>query len=144
MLILKQVKILRNIMDTIQETRIYKNYRNVLKAENRHKENHAAQRRQRARKATVERYNISYVDLKTIIAKHDQINGITHEHTPDYLNELEYMEHQKAYDANPYPCRCGSTEIVRVRLHPVDYQIYGERNYIVTCYMCYMILEEDI
>lgn len=70
-------------MDETQELKIYKNYRAMMKKRNRVQKNtnngYPAYWRQLAREACVERYNVSYQEVKRIVAKYDAINGITHE-----------------------------------------------------------------
>lgn len=63
-------------MDEQLEIKIYKNYRAVMRKKI---GGFPAIDRQRARKACVERYGVSYKEVKRIVEKHDAINGITHE-----------------------------------------------------------------
>lgn len=124
-------------MDTQLETKIYKNYRAALRAINNVHYGRAAERRNDARKVTVARYNIPFDKLKEIIKKHDEINGVTHEHTPQYSRELELREAQKAYDAHPVPCHCGSTDMVRPRWSEYEIEIHDNFEIRVSCYVCY-------
>lgn len=67
-------------MDEKQELKIYKNYRAMMKG--RRKTGYPAGWRQLARKQCVERYNVSYQEVKRIVKKYDEINNITHEKQP--------------------------------------------------------------
>lgn len=124
-------------MDTAQETTIYKNYRAVLAFNKLHRLNHAAQRRQSARQTIVARYDIPFAELKALIAKHDLLEGITHEKGPDYQNQLEYDTAVKLYDMNPTACRCGNDDMVRVRPHPFRVKKDGSLIMTTLCYLCY-------
>lgn len=76
-------------MDEQLEIKIYKNYRAMVTSRPRHV-GFPAYYRQLAREACVNRYNISYKEVKRIVAKHDVINGITHEKQPSrplYFNK---------------------------------------------------------
>lgn len=75
-------------MDEKQETRIYKNYRAMMKKRNKVSGGYPSYWRQAARKACVERYNVSFQEVKRIVAKYDEINGITHEHTFSAHNSI--------------------------------------------------------
>lgn len=144
-------------MDTKTETAIYNNYRSALRIANRasrsgSKSSRAAERRNHARRQTVNRYNIPFTELKTIIAKHDELNGITHEHTEQYQYELALDLANKEYRKNPHPCKrinsegveCGNTENVRVRWNPFELEIYGEHYAMTTCFECYLEVSYDI
>lgn len=135
-------------MDTQREIQIYNNYRSALTAINRCKGDHAAQRRNSARKITVDRYNVSFADLKRIIREQDEARGVTHEHPAGYALELEreneYAAAVEAYNANPVPCQCGNTELVRVRVNPYEIEINDVWRLMVRCYECYRIIELDI
>ena len=76
-------------MDEQLEIKIYKNYRRAVTSRPRGA-GFPAYARQLAREACVKRYNISYKEVKRIVAKHDAINGITHEKQPNpplYFNK---------------------------------------------------------
>ena len=79
-------------MEEQQEIKIYKNYRAALRTHRSRGEGYPARARQFARKVTVERYGVSYAEVKGIVRKYDAINGITHfapeEHgsSPIYVN----------------------------------------------------------
>jgi hypothetical protein len=136
-------------MDTKLELRIYNNYRAALAEQNRGiKPAHAAQRRNTARKLTVKRYNVSFAEIKRIVNEHDTKNGVTHEHPAGYAQALErqnaFDAADAAYKANPVPCRCGSTELVRVRVDPYEMEIYEKFRLMTSCYSCYRTVEADI
>lgn len=60
------------------ELKIYKNYRAMMSKRVK-SSGYPAHLRQLARKACVNRYNVSYKEVKRIVAKYDEVNGITHE-----------------------------------------------------------------
>lgn len=141
------------IADAQQEQRVYNFYRSVLKSERRKGMTvdpsysdirpRAAARRQTARKRTVEHYNIPFGEVKRIVSKLDKANGITHDHTPQYLQMLEFNAAVEEFKKNPYPCHCGSTELVRVRATP-DESGDAEFSTVTCCYSCYMDLEYEL
>ncbi|MBC9704900.1 MAG: hypothetical protein H9W81_07970 [Enterococcus sp.] len=69
-------------MDEKLELKIYKNYRAKVTSRPRYV-GFPAYYRQLAREACVKRYNVSYKEVKRIVAKYDAINGITHEKQPN-------------------------------------------------------------
>lgn len=89
-------------MDEHQELKIYKNYRAMVRKRRKQgcaNAGYPAYWKQLARKACVERYNVSYQEVKRIVAKFDEINGITHEkqesqHNPpnNLQNHIPYPE----------------------------------------------------
>lgn len=118
-------------------TKIYKQYRRTLKNA---AGAHAAQRRQNARATIVEKFGISYADLKALIAEEDAKAGITHEQPQAYIQEqamlAEVNAAQKDFDANPVPCHCGSTDLVRVR---PNHKAWEKDQVVLTteCYACW-------
>lgn len=123
------------------ETRIYNNYRAALRSQ---VGGRAASRRQAARKITVGRFGVSYAQVKEIVTRLDEVHGVTHEHTENYLRTLAVQRAQEEYDRNPVPCQCGSTDMVRVRPNPYTLEIHGTSQLTTLCYACYRVLEEDI
>ena len=85
-----------------------------------------------------------YAELKRIINTHDAANGITHEKGEDYYQKMEYENAVAAYEANPTPCSCGSTEMVRVRVNPYYMEIHNEFKLGTLCYDCYREVESDV
>ena len=61
------------------ELKIYKNYRAALRKDRYRHYGYPARSRQFARKVCVDRYGVSFKEVKRIVAKYDAINGITHE-----------------------------------------------------------------
>jgi hypothetical protein len=140
------------VQDDAQEERIYKKYRHFLRssASSRREDDRvqtfdrAAGRRQQARKLTVEQFSIPFAEVKRIVAKHDTLNGITHDHTPQYIRSLELMRAQDDYDQNPTPCpSCGETENVRVRWEPFEYDVNNAYVPMVSCFICYFMVEKE-
>ena len=120
------------------EVRVYNNYRAVLRSfKNQYgsRDSRAAARRQEARKQTVERYNVPFAEVKRIVAKYDLINGVTHEHTPQYYRDMEYRAAVKAFAENPVSCSCGSDKLVRVRVEPYS-RLIGIYRLYVSCFLC--------
>jgi len=127
------------------DNRVYNHYRLVLKNL---RGGRASTRKQRARVLTSERYHLPISQVKQVVRDFDEKNGVTHEHPVSYLRQLEadklVSEAQAEYDANPVPCHCGSTELVRARLNPFEVEIHEQLVVMVTCYMCYRDAEYDI
>jgi hypothetical protein len=138
------------VQDDAQEERIYKKYRHFLRSNPGSRrtpqtpDSRAAARRQEARKLTVEQFSIPFAEVKRIVAKHDTLNGITHDHTPQYIRSLELMRAQDDYDQNPTPCpSCGETENVRVRWEPFEYDVNNAYVPMVSCFICYFMVEKE-
>ena len=75
-------------MDENLEIKIYKNYRAMMKKRNKSGGGYPAYWKQLAREACVKRYNISFQEVKRIVAKYDEINGITHEKSESAHNSF--------------------------------------------------------
>lgn len=73
-------------MDEQQELKIYKNYRAMMKKRNKSGGGYPSYWKQLAREACVKRYNVSFQEVKRIVAKYDELNGITHEKQPPVHN----------------------------------------------------------
>jgi len=140
------------VQDDVQEERIYTKYRHFLRSAAGHQPHYdqnrpnsrAAARRQQARKLTVEQFSIPFAEVKRIVAKHDALNGITHDHTPQYIRSLELMREQEKFDANPTPCpSCGNPENVRVRWEPFEYDVNDSYVPMVSCFVCYFMVEKE-
>lgn len=98
-------------MDEQQELKIYKNYRAMMKKRNKTNSSNSGYPsywRQLAREACVNRYNVSYEEVKLIVAKYDEINGITHEPLPARSNRLnkpeQHVPHPEKF-AHRWPTR---------------------------------------
>lgn len=125
--------------------RVYNSYRTVLRASNSvpgGRNSRVAARKQAARVATSERYKLPISQVKQIVREKDAENGIVHDQPEAYLDELKlkkrFADVQDAYDANPVGCRCGSHELVRVR---VDTRIHAQDGRVVpflSCFNCYL------
>lgn len=90
-------------MDEKQEIRIYKNYRAVMKKRNKVGGGYPSYWRQVARKACVERYNVSFQEVKRIVAKYDEINGLTHEKSHSAHNSVNNpQDHVPNYQNFPH------------------------------------------
>ena len=79
-----------NTLTEKQQLSIYNNYRAQMKSFNRLRKatnvGYPAYWRNLARKQCVERYNVSFAQVKAIVQKFDAVNGITHEKQPDQRN----------------------------------------------------------
>jgi hypothetical protein len=128
------------VIDEALELRVYNNYRAAVTSFSRYSEARAAEKRQYARKVTVERYNVPFAEVKRIVAKYDAINGVTHEHTEDYLRNLDLMVERDKFNQNPTACpSCDGTEKVTVRWEPFARVMKHEYNPMVSCYKCYFV-----
>lgn len=98
-------------MDEQQELKIYNNYRAMMKKRNKtngSNSGYPSYWRQLAREACVNRYNVSYQEVKRIVAKYDEINGITHEKQPVQNNRLNKPEQHVPHPgkfAHKWPAR---------------------------------------
>lgn len=129
------------------EKRVYQAYRLTLKQLKKAANGsscRAADRRNRARQVVVTRYNVSFQEVKRIVAKFDALNNITHEPDRRYGIVLNLQKAREEFQANPVPCSCGSQYNVNVHYNPFDVEIYGEYVLVVSCDTCYTRLEEDI
>lgn len=122
--------------------RVYSNYRATLRSRPRNVHSRAAERKQYAREVTSIRFNLPISEVKSIVREFDIANGITHEHPEPYMKELavakRFTAAQAAYDANPTPCKCGNTELVRVRPHPIAFAERSEWVVLLSCFECYV------
>lgn len=75
-------------MDEKQEIQIYKNYRAMMKKRNKNGGGYPSYWRQAARKACVERYSVSFQEVKRIVEKYDAINGVTHDKSESARNSV--------------------------------------------------------
>lgn len=128
------------VIDEALELRVYNNYRAAVTSFSRYSEARAAEKRQYARKVTVERYNVPFAEVKRIVAKFDAKNGVTHEHTEEYLHDLDLMVEREKFSQNPTACpSCDSTEKVTVRWEPFARIMKHEYTPMVSCYKCYYV-----
>lgn len=153
-------------MTTIIEKRqdaIYSNYRRTLTSLRKRpgsRDSRSAARKQEAREITADRYSVPISTVKKIVQAFELEEGITHEHTNEYLNELKIQEaHTKAIEdalkVNPdricESCGCTSTDEietpdgrmiargeVRVRFEIVHYESTGEIRFKDVCYPCWI------
>lgn len=111
------------MLDEAFETKVYRNYRAALKSirSSNSARPYAAGCRQFARRVTVERYGVTYAEVKRIVADHDAAAGITHAPGGDHLARLVVEQARKDFDACPTPCpECGGLLFVRVRAPRVN------------------------
>lgn len=133
--------IMSEILTAEKKQTVYNAYRLALRANRRNANGsscRAAERRNNARKAVVVRYNVSFQDVKSIVAEYDALNGVTHEHSPAYLLQQEWKKAQEAVTPEMLSecAKCGSTESVRLRANPVRWA-EGKLETFVACYTCY-------
>lgn len=65
-------------MDAQFEDRVYNNYRAAMRRYRSRSYAHTPALRQRARAATATRYNVSYADVKRIVARFDEARGVAY------------------------------------------------------------------
>ena len=132
------------------EQKIYNNYRLALKVVNKtyrhgNGKSTVAERKQKARKVTVDRYNIPYTDLKDIISKGDAVKGIEHARPTNDQNALDLENANRMFEKNPEPCsKCGTTENVSVSYNPFDVEVSGIYKMMVSCRDCYNLEAEEL
>lgn len=127
------------------EDRVYNNYRTVLRDSNRNagsRDSRVAARKQAARVATADRYKLPISQVKQIVREKDAENGIVHAQPAAYTEKLAVEEKfaavQAEYDANPVGCRCGSHELVHVRMNARIYAQDGRMIPFLSCFKCYL------
>ena len=142
---------------------IYSNYRRTLTSLRKRsgsRDSRTADRKQKAREITAERYLIPISTVKKIVQAFELEEGITHEHTAEYLKELKIEEaYNKAVEESlkTNPDRvcgsCGFTSTdeietpngsmvargeVRIRFEIVHYEATGEIRFKDVCYPCWI------
>lgn len=136
-------------MDTHTTTsdRIYRAYRLALKGA---RGGRAAHRRQTAREIVTARYKISHRELKEIIRAGDAEAGVTHDHDPHYLEELEFEAAAQKLEASfsevtgcPV-CQNENAKEVMVRAHPFIAEVLEESEPYYSCFKCYLEASYDI
>lgn len=137
----------------IQIESIYGAYRLNLKALRKAGPNRAGARKQVALKNTADRYHVPISLVKAIAREQDALNGITHEHDVNYQAELDLMKKAEALLAahgnNPACPECGKIptepgDVVRIRIDPYDLNIHGTKDVMLSCFMCYLTMEDYI
>lgn len=131
------------------EERIYNAYRLTLRSLRRSDSDRtcrAADRRNRARKAVVDRYNVSFQQVKAIVAKFDEFKNIEHPDDPNYLIRLNFLNAREEYRKHPVEAcpSCGSNELVNLRINPFEVEINNVIRYMVSCFKCYYEVKQDI
>lgn len=130
-----------------EDEKLYRAYRSVLR---KMQGNRASTRRNSARHIIVERYNVSFQNLKKIVQAGDAIHGVEHPHTPEYLAKLKFAKDARILEekfADYAGCpRCEKTDVleIRTRAHPVDRELYSELKPLYTCFECYLELGKDV
>jgi trimethylamine:corrinoid methyltransferase-like protein len=91
---------LDELTEKLQE-KIYKNYRASMKAYGKIRKGsnvgYPAHWRNQARKMCVERYNVSFAQVKEIVVKFDAIHGITHEKQPVQFHSFQSVPLDSRY-----------------------------------------------
>lgn len=137
----------------IQIESIYGSYRLNLKALRKSGPQRAGARKQLALKNTADRYHVPVSLVKSIAREQDSLNGITHEHDAAYLAELALVKKAQALLAahgdNPACPVCGKVptepgDTVRVRVDPYDLNVHAVKDVTLSCFICYLNLEESI
>lgn len=130
-----------------EDDKVYRAYRSVLR---KMRGTRASTRRNSARHIIVERYNVSFQDLKRIVQEGDAIHGIEHPHSPEYLAKLKFAKDARELEekyADYAGCpRCKRTDTLepRVRVDPFAAEIYDELKALYTCFECYLEIGEEI
>lgn len=127
--------------------RIYRAYRLALKGA---RGSRSAHRRQAAREIVTARYKISHRELKEIIRAGDTEAGVTHDHDPHYLEELEFEAAAQKLEASfsevtgcPV-CKNENAKEVKVRAHPFVAEIFEKSEPYYSCFKCYLEVSYDI
>lgn len=130
-------------MDNKRQQQIYDNYRMALRSSYGHR---AGERKQHARVMIVDRYQISFKELKDIVTQGDEENGIKHEHTKGYLQLLEYErkfdELIQKHEKTPQACFiCKTEKGTSIYIYPVkrEARVYEP---IAACEPCFVRLLE--
>lgn len=142
-------------LDEKVEKTVYSAYRQTLAKMKKHsdsRDTRASELKQRALKVVADRYHVRIGDVKRTVRKKDEEIGLTHEHTDNYLKELEYqkaavalLEKHKDTKICPHCEREAVEEIlVRVRVNPYRAELYEEMVPIYSCYECYRETSYDI
>lgn len=154
------LKLKENALSEPTRDSIYRAYRVALKSM---RGGHAAERKNRARKIIVERYKVSFQELKEIIAEGDKARNLTHEHTEQYLNFLKFNDEASRLEAenangvcplhdsaDPPVLDSGREDVwkaalssVSVRLDPEAHK-NGELKPRLSCLICYMKLTGEL
>lgn len=121
------------------DEKIYRAYRVALRKQIAPR---ASMRRNTARQIIVERYNVSFQDLKAIVVAGDKANGVDHPHSPEYLQNLRFAsEAHKLEEKHGSVCpQCGSEdeEFVRARIDSEAVLMGREREVFYSCFDCYL------
>lgn len=127
------------------ETAVYNNYRAVLRKVTSSARAHGdrntrmATCRQHARQLTAERYNLSYRELKDIIARHDEQNGISHIPDPRTQEQKDFYQFQMENEQVHACPGCGGRNQVASRQNPQVFEPDGEdaSPFIHSCLNCF-------
>lgn len=127
------------------DEKIYRAYRGVLRKQT---ANRAGARRNQARSIITERYDLSFQDLKRIVQEGDELHGVNHPHSPEYLQKLKFAKQAKELqsehgDVCPI-CNSENKEFVRARLNPEVELFNTELEPLYSCFECYLGFKERI
>lgn len=125
------------------DAKIYQAYRGVLRKQTAVR---AALRRNAARRIIVERYGVSFADLKAIVSAGDEANGVDHPDSPEYLSNLRFdREEQELIAKHGSVCpECNEEDkkFVRARIdsdlvlkHRLGQQ---DPELVYSCFDCYL------
>lgn len=130
------------------EDRIYRAYRSILKKQP--KGIRSAHRKNEARKKIVDRYNVPFQELKTIIATGDKRDNIEHPHDADYLKylkfdeEVEELEESYSNHVGCPLCNEDDARSVRARMDPYESRVNNKLKPMYSCYVCYFEKEQEV
>jgi hypothetical protein len=137
---------------TAHEQSIYGEYRSALRAlknNSNSRESRASERKQKALKLVADRKHIRISEVKNIVRAGDAANGITHEHTDNYLEEFRIKGLMTAaveeFTANPVGCViCGTTDPEALIRPRYDYFASKEAGTDIITVACYLHSELHI
>ena len=141
------------VLRPTEEHAVYTNYRRTLRSiRSTPTKDSAAETKQRALKATADRYRVPVSQVKSIAALGMEAEGVSGvREDPKHLAQLAYMAeakrlllNAKTNDAGELVCHCGSSENVKIRTDPFQAEIHEVHEPMLTCSDCYTRVAEDI
>jgi hypothetical protein len=137
---------------TAHEQSIYGEYRSALRAlknNSNSRESRASDRKQKALKLVADRKRIRISEVKNIVRAGDAANGITHEHTDNYLEDFRIKGLMTAaveeFTVNPVGCAiCGTTDPEALIRPRYDYFASKEAGTDIITVACYLHSELHI
>jgi nitrate/TMAO reductase-like tetraheme cytochrome c subunit len=149
----------------VTEQAVYNNYRAALRslrqANSQNHNSRAGGRKQIALQLTSDRYHVPVSEVKEIVRKLDEANGITHEQDPSYLHARAYeaariaaaetreAEHRAEFGIGvPHSCdECNTTDsekLIRIRRNPETPYSGTNWEFEVLCFPCWRLAGGDM